>query len=261
MLARVDPLTKGTISFMDEDIGTLRGDPLRQLRRKIQLIFQNPYGAFNPRMKIGAFLREPFINYHIISRKEMTEKTELLLESVGLSGDLASRYPHQLSGGELQRVAIARAMSLNPLLLICDEPTSALDVSIQRHITDLLQQIRLRSGVSMIFISHDLALIGNICEHVAVMYSGQIVESLPGAHLYRDARHPYTRLLLQSIIRLEEKLDEVIMIPGGESPNHIDLPQGCPFRPRCPVSVTQCKQNKPPMREISPGHCVACYAV
>ena len=261
MIARVETVTRGTICFQGTPIETLGGEALRQLRKSVQIIFQDPAGAFSPRMKIGSFLREPFVNYHILPRRDIGERIRSLLNSVDLPEDFADRYPHQLSGGELQRVAIARAMSLHPALLICDEPTSALDVSIQQHIVALLSHLRREYSVSMLFISHDLALINRFSDRVAVMYLGHIVESLPGADLVAAAKHPYTGALLQAIFHLEKDRRKAIRVPDGEPPDPIDLPVGCPFCPRCPVSEQRCREEAPPLREIAPGHTAACHLV
>ena len=258
MIARAETVTKGSVRFGGEPIERLGGEPLRQLRRKMQIIFQDPAGAFSPRMKIGVFLREPFVNYHILPRKEADDRARDLLKSVGLPEDFAGRYPHQLSGGELQRVAIVRAMALHPSLLICDEPTSALDVTIQRHIVALLSAMRREYGVSLLFISHDLALVSSFSERVVVMYLGRVVESLPGARLNGEATHPYTKALLQSVFTMEKDRRDPIRIPDGEAPDPIDMPAGCPFCPRCPVSEQRCREETPPLREIAPGHMTAC---
>ena len=259
MIARVEPITRGTVRFEGKSIESLRGEPLRQLRRKMQIIFQEPSLAFSPRMRIGEFLREPFVNYHIHAKKEANEKARQLLYSVELPEEFMRRYPHQLSGGELQRVAIARAMALNPMLLICDEPTSALDVSIQQRIIALLGSMRREYGVSMLFISHDLALVSSFSERIAVMYLGYILESMPAKQLNFEARHPYTQALLQSIFYMGKERGEEIHELEGEPPNPIELPLGCPFSQRCPVADEYCCQNAPQLLEVAPGHLVACH--
>ncbi|MCL2122336.1 MAG: ABC transporter ATP-binding protein [Clostridiales bacterium] len=261
MIARVEPLTKGKVCFQGKAIETLQGEALRQLRKQMQMIFQNPAGAFSPRMKIGAFLREPFVNHKILSRKDASDKARQLLLSVGLPEEYANRYPHQLSGGELQRVAIVRAMALQPLLLICDEPTSALDVSIQQRIIALLDHMRQEYEVSLLFISHDLALVNHFSERIVVMYLGFIVESMPSVQLGREAKHPYTRALLQAVFQQGKDRREKIHVLDGEPPNPIDLSPGCPFQQRCPHPQKQCKEVMPLLREIAPGHLTACHLV
>jgi oligopeptide/dipeptide ABC transporter ATP-binding protein len=259
MIARVEPISEGTIYFDKESINLFRGRELRALRRKMQIIFQDPISVFSPRMKIGEFLREPFINYGILSKKGAREKAREILEDVGLSADYLERFPHQLSGGELQRVAITRAMALNPLLLICDEPTSALDVSIQKRIIDLLYNLRLDSGVAMLFISHDLAVVNHFSDRIMVMYLGYVMEEMPSSHLSSVARHPYTKALLQAAFSITKERDKMIVPLSGETPSAINLPPGCPFRQRCTAAKELCSQDIPPLREVGPGHFVACH--
>ena len=259
MIALIEPASAGAIRFAGDPIESLRGEPLRQLRRKIQIIFQDPSSSFSPRMRIGAYLCEPYINYERLPKKEAEGEARRLLASVGLPEDFVSRYPHQLSGGEQQRVVIARAMALNPLLLICDEPTSALDVSIQKHIMALLDRIRRTHEVSMLFISHDLTLVSGFSERIVVMYLGYILESLPGAGLGEHAAHPYTRALLQSVFHMDKKQNEEIAALEGEPTDPMDLPPGCPFCPRCDQAGDRCLQEMPPLREVAPGHKIACH--
>ena len=261
MIARIDPVTKGSILFAGEAVDNLQGEPLRRLRMRMQVIFQDPSTVFSPRMKIGGFLCEPFINYNILNKKEAMVKARSVLESVELPSDYISRFPHQLSGGELQRVAIARAMSIDPLLLICDEPTSALDVSIQSHIVGLLDHMRREYGVAMLFISHDLALVSNISDRVAVMYLGYILESLPSDRLVREARHPYTMALLQAVFHVDKERGERIAEIEGIPPSSVQLPPGCPYCWNCPSARDLCRQAIPPLREIAPGHMIACHTL
>ena len=259
MIAGIEPASKGSIRFAGEPIDSFHGEALRQYRRKVQIIFQDPSAVFSPRMRIGAFLCEPFLNFGILSKNEALAKACQLLESVELPEDFLRRYPHQLSGGELQRVAIARAMGVGPLLLICDEPTSALDVSIQKSIIALLEQMCQNYRVSMLFISHDLALVNHFSDRVAVMYLGSILEILPGAHIQREAKHPYTRALLQSSFQIGKERTENTIDPNSEPPSPLRLPAGCPYCANCGISVELCRQTLPPLREISPGHSVACH--
>jgi len=261
MIARIEPITKGVILFEGESIESMRNESLRQLRRKMQIISQDPSTAFSPRMLIGDFLMEPFINFNILKKKEAKEKARTLLESVELPEDFVYRYPHQLSGGEQQRVVIARAMALDPLLLICDEPTSALDASTQNSIILILDQMRRTGKVSMLFISHDLALVSNFSKRVAVMYHGYILESLPSIHLHLEARHPYTRSLLQAVFFINKARDDIYIEPEGAPPGMVDLPQGCPFYPRCHMAERRCTKELPTLREIKPGHSAACFMV
>jgi peptide/nickel transport system ATP-binding protein len=259
MIARIEPVTEGAIRFAGEPIESLWGEPLRQLRRRMQIIVQDPSASFSPRMKIGEFLREPFVNFEGLPKKDALDKAAALLASVDLPAGFMDRYPHQLSGGEQQRVAIARAMALRPLLLVCDEPTSALDVSIQKRIIALLDDTRRSHGIAMLFISHDLALVSNFSERIVVMYLGYILESLSGARLGRDALHPYTKALLQSVFQIGETRGREISVPEGEPPDPAALPAGCPFCPRCPQAGERCRTENPSLREIAPGHHIACH--
>jgi len=258
MVAGVEPATTGEILFEGRSVKGLKGESLRELRRKTQMIFQDPISIFSPRMRIGEFLREPYLNYRIASKKEAAEKALFLLESVELSGDFLSRYPHELSGGELQRVAIARALALSPPLLICDEPTSALDVSIQERIVGLLEAYLRRRDIAMLFISHDLALVSHFCDRILVMYLGYVMEEFPRAMLNGGTRHPYTKGLIDSVFSVDMEQGKEIEGISGETPSAIDLPPGCPYGPRCPQASAVCGQDVPVLKEVAPGHKVAC---
>ena len=261
MAARVEPVTEGRILFSGEPVEHLQGAGLRGLRRKIQVIFQDPISVFSPRMKIGEFLREPLVNYGIVSRKEAGKAAVYLLETVGLDSGYIGRYPHELSGGELQRVAIVRAMAVDPLLLICDEPTSALDVTIQERVIELLNKLRRDSGAAMMFISHDLALVSGFSDRIAVMFLGYLVESFPGASLGQGAKHPYTQALLRSVFTIGQDRGDEIEVLRGETPSPTEPIAGCPFASRCPYSGELCEKEKPPLREVGPGHYAACFFI
>lgn len=259
LITFIEPLTGGTIYFDGQDVTNIKGNELRQYRREVQMIFQNPSSVFSPRMKIGRFLMEPWINYEGYSKKAAREQAFYALDRVHLSRDYFDKYPHQLSGGELQRIAIARAIALHPQLLICDEATSALDVSIQKQIIDLLREHQEEADFSILFISHDLALAENFCDRVAVMYLGRIVEILPGKVLRRHAKHPYTKALLESVFSVHDDPDKKIKILPGEPPSPINLPEGCVFCGRCKCATEVCRQKQPELCDIGNGHMLACY--
>ena len=208
MTAGIEPVTEGRIRVLGKEVSSpgkqLSRQEWQKLRREVQLVLQNPSGAVSPRMRIGRFMREPFVNWHLCSREQMDSKIEALLERVELDTTVLGKFPHQLSGGELQRVVIARALAVSPSLLICDEPTSALDVSVQAQVIDLLERLRREQGMAMLFISHDLALMGNFADRIVVMYLGNIVEELPASQL-RQAVHPYTKALLDAVFPNREK--------------------------------------------------------
>jgi peptide/nickel transport system ATP-binding protein/oligopeptide transport system ATP-binding protein len=244
----LEPLDAGTIRFQGRDINDW---PQTELRRQMQMVFQDPYSSLNPRMSVGSIVAEPLVIHSIGNAAERKAKTLSLLRTVGLDADMAKRYPHQLSGGQRQRVAVARALALGPALVVCDEPVSALDVSIQAQVLLLLQDLRTRLGLTYLFISHDLAVVGQVCDRIAVMYLGRLVELAPAEALIREPRHPYTRALLSAVpvpdpghARSREHL-------VGELPSALDPPAGCPFHPRCPEVMDICRSEFPPA--FAPG--------
>ncbi|MDO9632928.1 MAG: ATP-binding cassette domain-containing protein, partial [Humidesulfovibrio sp.] len=243
----LEPLDAGTIRFQGRDINDW---PQTELRRQMQMVFQDPYSSLNPRMSVGSIVAEPLVIHSIGSAAERKAKTLSLLRTVGLDADMAKRYPHQLSGGQRQRVAVARALALGPALVVCDEPVSALDVSIQAQVLLLLQDLRTRLGLTYLFISHDLAVVGQVCDRIAVMYLGRLVELAPAEALIREPRHPYTRALLSAVpvpdpghARTREHL-------VGELPSPLNPPDGCPFHPRCPEVMDICRHEFPPAFRI-----------
>jgi oligopeptide/dipeptide ABC transporter ATP-binding protein len=225
----------------------------------MQLIFQDPYNSLNPRMSVGAIVGEPLTIHRLGSRRERREKTAELLRMVGLDPSAASRYPHEFSGGQRQRIGIARALALSPRLVVADEPVSSLDVSIQAQIVNLLMELKERLGLAYLLIAHDLRLVESICDRVAVMYLGQIVELGPSDELYRRPLHPYTELLLNSIPQPDPERREEKPIPEGEPPSPLEPPSGCRFHTRCPIAVERCLTEEPSMREVAAGHWAACH--
>lgn len=255
--------TSGEVWFEGKDLATLRGEPLRKMRRKMQLIFQDPYASLSPRMKVGRIIAEPLKVHGISSGETRNARVEELLEIVGLNSGSGSRYPHEFSGGQRQRVGIARALALNPSFIICDEPISALDVSIQAQIVNLLKELQNKLGVTYLFIAHDLSMVRYISDRVAVMYLGNLMELAPQQELFKNPLHPYTQALLSAVPvpdpAVEETRQRVIL--EGELPNPANPPKGCNFNSRCPIAVERCFQETPSWREAQPGHWIACHEV
>jgi len=253
--------TSGEVIFEGRDLTKLGDDELRAVRRKVQVIFQDPYSSLNPRMTVGQIIAEPLAVHGIVTeRKSRAQRVRELLTHVGLLPQHAHRYPHQLSGGQRQRVGIARALAVEPSLIICDEPVSALDVSIQAQIINLLEDLQAQFGLTYLFVAHDLSVVRHISDRVAVMYLGKIVEITDRKSLYDAPLHPYTRALLSAVPIpdpvLEAQRERVVL--GGEVPSPLRPPPGCVFHPRCPIAVDRCRREVPELREIRAGHRAAC---
>jgi oligopeptide/dipeptide ABC transporter ATP-binding protein len=256
--------TSGQILFEGVDLATLDTAGLRAMRRRVQVIFQDPYSSLNPRMTIGQILAEPLKVHEIVKEEsKRTERVRELLEQVGLLPRHAERYPHQLSGGQRQRVGIARALAMEPVLIVCDEPVSALDVSIQAQIINLLEDLQKRLGLAYLFIAHDLSVVRHISDRVVVMYLGKVAEVADRTALYENPLHPYSRALLSAVPipdpRLEARRDHTVL--RGEVPSPLNPPPGCVFHPRCPIAEPRCSAQIPALREIKPGHWAACHLV
>jgi oligopeptide transport system ATP-binding protein len=253
--------TSGEVIFEGRDLTKLGEDELRAVRRKVQVIFQDPYSSLNPRMTVGQMIAEPLAVHGIVTeRKSRAQRVREILTHVGLLPQHADRYPHQLSGGQRQRVGIARALAVEPALIICDEPVSALDVSIQAQIINLLEDLQAEFGLTYLFVAHDLSVVRHISDRVAVMYLGKIVEITDRKSLYDAPLHPYTKALLSAVPIpdpvLEARRERVVL--GGEVPSPLNPPPGCVFHPRCPIAIERCRQEVPELREIRAGHRAAC---
>jgi oligopeptide transport system ATP-binding protein len=259
LLIRLIPPTAGEVRFRGEDIGKLDAERLRLLRREMQIIFQDPYASLNPRMRIGETIGDPLAIHGIGTRASRRARVRELLERVGLAAHHADRYPHEFSGGQRQRIGIARALVLSPRLIVCDEPVSALDVSIQAQIVNLLKGLQRELGLSYLFISHDLGIVKHICDRIAVMFLGKIVEQAPKRALYARPLHPYTQTLLSAIPvpRPERRRARVIL--EGDLPSPSQPPPGCRFHLQCPLAFARCREDEPPLIELAPGHHAACH--
>ena len=262
LLLRLEDATAGTISFSGEEIGDLRGRQLRELRKKAQIVFQDPYSSLNPRKRVKQIIEEPLIIHRVFADKqEREEEVRRLVKAVELEEDHLYRYPHEFSGGQRQRIGIARALALRPQFIVADEPVSALDVSIQAQILRLLQGLQERFHLTYLFISHDLSVVHYISQRVAVMYLGRIVEFASREEIYKNPLHPYTQILLKAIPQPDPNLRGSSSPLSGELPSLFALPRGCPFAPRCPRAEKQCRRQHPLLTEVAPGHSVACLEV
>jgi peptide/nickel transport system ATP-binding protein len=252
--------TSGSVVFDGEELTTMRGERLRMMRRRLQLIFQDPVASLNPRRRIGDIVAEPLIIAGVSDAHERERRVREVLEAVGLDPDLTmGRLPHEFSGGQCQRVCIARALVLEPQLIVCDEPVSALDVSIRSQILNLLEDMKARYGLTLIFIAHDLAVVKVVSDRVAVMYLGKLCELGPTENLFARPAHPYTALLIASIPVPDPDAKLFDAIAVGEPPSPMAPPSGCRFRTRCPRAATRCAEEEPVLREMAPGHFAACH--
>ena len=256
--------TAGSITFEGQELSGLRGEALRSMRRRIQVIFQDPYSSLNPRLKIGEIIGEPIRVHGLIPDKAKREdRVRELLAVCGLNPAFADRYPHEMSGGQRQRVGIARALGLEPDFIVCDEAVSALDVSIQAQVINLLEDLRDQFDLTYLFISHDLSVVRHICHRVAVMYLGKMVELAETDELFDNPMHPYTRALLEAVPIPDPVVEQARahQVIKGEIPSPINPPSGCVFHPRCDIAVDGCPNAVPAFREVKPGHWVACTEV
>ncbi|MBI4307799.1 MAG: ATP-binding cassette domain-containing protein [Chloroflexi bacterium] len=253
--------TSGEVTFEGRDLVKLSGGEMRAMRKKMQIIFQDPYGSLNPRMTAGSIIGEPLIVHHMVKgRRDYQEQLAELLRVVGLNPYMADRYPHEFSGGQRQRIGIARALAVKPSFIVCDEPVSALDVSIQAQIINLLEELQAEFHLTYLFIAHDLSVVRHVSNRIAVMYLGKIVEITSRDELYDNPLHPYTKALLSAVPIpdpiVEAKRERIILT--GDVPSPLHPPPGCNFHTRCPIAIPECKDAVPPLKEVEKGHWVAC---
>ena len=258
ILRLVEP-TAGEVWFKDRNVTTLDKRALRQIRKEMQIIFQDPYASLNPRMTVRSIIGEALVIHKLArNRREREERVVQLLETVGLAAEHLRRYPHEFSGGQRQRIGIARALAVSPKLIVADEPVSALDVSIQAQIINLLEELQQKFGLTYLFIAHDLSVVEHISTRVAVMYLGKIVEIAPAKELYTNPKHPYTEALLSAVPIPDPTMKRRRILLEGDVPSPIRPPSGCRFHTRCPIRVPSCSENDQVLKEVAPGHWVAC---
>ncbi len=255
--------TAGQVLLDGKNVYGLDEAGMLAVRRRMQMIFQDPYASLNPRMTVGDIIGEALDIHNLASGAARRERIHELLHLVGLSHEHANRYPHEFSGGQRQRIGVARSLAVEPDFIACDEPISALDVSIQAQVVNLLEDLQEKLGLTYLFIAHDLSMVKHISSRVAVMYLGKIVELAPSAELYRNPLHPYTKALLSAIPipdpDVEAKRHRIIL--EGDVPSPINPPPGCRFQKRCPLAQQRCHEQEPAFREVAPGHSVACHLV
>ena len=263
LVTQLLPVTSGKIFFGDVELTRLRGERLRQQRRQLQMIFQDPFASLDPRMTVGDIIAEPLDNFRVMRGRKRSERVQELLEIVGLNPNFNNRYPHEFSGGQRQRIGIARALAMNPRLVVCDEAISALDVSIQAQIVNLLEDLQREFKLTYLFIAHDLSVVRHISDRVMVMYLGKIVEIANSTETYSNPKHPYTKALLSAIPVPDPKIQRGrrLVELTGEIPSPIKPPSGCRFHTRCPIArvPTPCAEVEPPLEEKLRGHLAACH--
>ncbi|MBN1874223.1 MAG: dipeptide ABC transporter ATP-binding protein [Anaerolineae bacterium] len=262
-IIRIYEPTEGHVLFEGQDLANLKGSEMREMRRSLQMIFQDPYASLNPRMSVLSIVGEPLEVFHVATKEERRKRVAELLELVGLNPDFMSRYPHEFSGGQRQRIGLARALALNPALIICDEPISALDVSIQAQVVNLLEELQTKLGLTYVFIAHDLSMVRHISNRIAVMYLGKIVELTDRDTLYANPLHPYTQALLSAVPVPDPLIEETRkrILLEGDLPSPAHPPKGCNFNTRCPKVIDTCYEVEPPFVEVGAGHYCACHLV
>jgi peptide/nickel transport system ATP-binding protein len=260
-IMQLPPPTAGSVIFEGRDLASLDAEALRRTRTRLHMIFQDPMSSLNPRRKVRDIVAEPMAIAGVGSARERGRRVRIALETVGLDPDrVMDRRPHEFSGGQCQRIAIARALIMEPHLVVCDEPVSALDVSVRAQILNLLEDMKARHDLTLLFISHDLAVVKNISDRVAVMYLGRLCELAPSARFYDAPLHPYTAALMAAIPVMDpDRRRDPATLLAGELPSPMNPPSGCRFRTRCPRAAPRCAEREPEWREAEPGHFVACH--
>jgi oligopeptide transport system ATP-binding protein len=259
LVARLDTPTSGDIRYKGEPVAALKGRELRQFRRHVQMIYQDPFSSLNPHMRIRSMLAEPLKIHNLVQGRHQTDaRIEQLMSAVGLSPTLADRFPHEFSGGQRQRLSIARALAVEPEFIVADEAVSALDVSTQAQVVNLLSKLKREFRLTVLFISHNLAVVQNVADRVAVLYLGRLLELAPTSDLFRRPLHPYTRSLLSAIPVPDPTSRRQRIVLQGEIPSPMRPPSGCVFRTRCPHSLPECAQTVPPLRQVADGGYAAC---
>lgn len=251
--------TDGEVLFEGKDITKLRGKSLQEIRQDIQMVFQDPYASLNPMQMVGDIVAEPIKNFKKVSSKELKEEVMDLLTKVGLPEDAYFKYAHEFSGGQRQRIGIARALALRPKLIIADEPVSALDVSVQSQVLNLLKKLQQEFDLTFLFIAHDLSVVKHMSDRIGVMYLGNMVEIADRSSMYAEPLHPYTQALISAIPMPDPRRKKERIVLEGDVPSPMNPPTGCPFHPRCPAAMAECSQMKPALKEVKPGHRVACH--
>ncbi|HEX9744988.1 MAG TPA: dipeptide ABC transporter ATP-binding protein [bacterium] len=259
VILRLHEPTSGSIIFNGKDITDLDRRSLRELRKDMQIVFQDPQASLNPRLPVGNAIAEPLEIFNVVRGKEKKNRVRELMEIVGLNPDSANRYPHEFSGGQKQRIGVARALALNPKLIVCDEPVSALDVSIQAQVVNLFQDLQKQFGLTYLFIAHDLSIVRHISDDVAVMYLGKIVEYAPSEELYSNPRHPYTEALMSAVPVPDPKMKRERILLEGDPPSPKNPPSGCRFHTRCPYVMDECRTQNPPTINFSETHWAECH--
>ena len=259
LVLRLEEATAGKVIFDGTNILELPKKEMRRFRKRMQIIFQDPYASLNPREKVRTVIGHALALHRIGTPESRSERTVELIEQVGLSPDQLDRFPHEFSGGQRQRVGIARALAVNPDFLVADEPVSALDVSIQAQVINLLSDLKDQLDLTMLFIAHDLAVVEHICDRVAVMYLGKIMEIAPSRTLYNDPNHPYTEALLSAVPVPEPGHRQKRTVLSGDIPSAINPPSGCVFRSRCPRAEAICASETPELKQVGPDHFSACH--
>lgn len=259
MILRLIEASSGEISYKGKSITKLSEYELQKIRQEMQIVFQDPYSALNPRIRIGKAIEEPMKIFNICKKDEMKDRAIELLNKVGLNSDQYYRYPHEFSGGQRQRIVLARALSIKPKFLVCDEPVSALDVSIQSQIINLLEELQDEFNLTYLFIAHDLSVVHHICDRIGVMYLGHLMEEAPTEELFESPLHPYTKALLSAAPLADPKAKKERIILSGDVPSPLNLPTGCVFHTRCPVATKECKEKVPEYKKVDSNRWVACH--